>query len=176
MNNIVLRRHHKKTIGFADEGKDLPAPGEKGTPSWDALGEVLPEDLIRFGFIPELVGRLPVMATLSDLDEGALVEILTEPNDAVIKQFQHLFAMDGITLHFTPDALRAIAKKAFSLKMGARGLRRVLENFMTDLMFDAPSAQGLTDIEVTANMIEKGIVPLVKEEKVIPKASYTAKK
>jgi len=112
-----------------------------------------PEDLMKFGLIPEFIGRMPVIATLEDLDEAALVEILIEPKNALIKQYQKLFEMEDVRLEFTDDALVAIAKKAIERKTGARGLRSILEGILLDTMFDLPSMDGVNEVHVDKDVV-----------------------
>jgi len=119
------------------------------------LSEIQPEDLIKFGLIPEFVGRLPVVGMLEDLDESALIEILTRPKNAIVKQYQRLFEFENVRLKFADDALRAIARQAMARKVGARGLRMILEELMLDLMFNLPSQKKLKEFEVTREMVEK---------------------
>jgi ATP-dependent Clp protease ATP-binding subunit ClpX len=117
------------------------------------LADVQPEDLIKFGLIPEFVGRLPVVATLEELDETALVKILTEPKNAITKQFKRLFEMEGVELEFRPEALTAVAKKALARKTGARGLRTILEQVLLDTMFDLPSLEHVSKVVVDEAVI-----------------------
>ena len=117
------------------------------------LADVQPEDLIKFGLIPEFVGRLPVVATLEELDEVALVKILTEPKNAITKQFKRLFDMEGVELEFRPEALTAIARKALARKTGARGLRTILEQVLLDTMFDLPSLEHVSKVVVDEAVI-----------------------
>ena len=119
------------------------------------MQEVQPEDLIKFGLIPEFVGRLPVVGMLEDLDEYALIEILTRPKNAIVKQYQRLFEFENVRLKFNDEALRAIARQAMARKVGARGLRMILEELMLDLMFNLPSQKKLKEFEVTREMVEK---------------------
>ena len=118
------------------------------------LSEVEPEDLIKYGLIPEFVGRLPVVATLEELDETALVKILTEPKNAITKQFRKLFDMEGVELEIRPDALAAIAKKALKRKTGARGLRTIVESVLLDTMYDLPSLENVSKVVVDESVIE----------------------
>jgi ATP-dependent Clp protease ATP-binding subunit ClpX len=122
---------------------------------------VEPDDLQRFGLIPEFIGRLPVIATLEDLDEEALVKILTEPKNALVKQYQRLFDMENVGLTFTDDALNAVARKAITRKTGARGLRSILEGILLETMFDLPSYQGVEEVVVNAEVIEGRAQPLL---------------
>src|SRR3546814_780160 len=138
-----------KSIGF---GAHVAAPDER------RAGEVLrkcePEDLPKFGLIPEFIGRLPVIATLEDLDEPALIKILTEPKNALIKQYQKLFDMEGVKLSFAQDALSAIARRAIERKTGARGLRSILEGILLDTMFDLPSFDGVDEVMIDKDVVE----------------------
>ncbi len=118
------------------------------------LADVEPEDLIKFGLIPEFVGRLPVVATLEELDESALVTILTEPKNAITKQFKKLFDMEGVELEFRPDALTAIAKKALKRKTGARGLRTIVESVLLDTMYELPSLENVSKVVVDESVVE----------------------
>ncbi len=126
----------------------------------EMLQQVQPQDLIRFGLIPEFVGRLPVIGVLNDLDEKALVEILTRPRNAIVKQYQRLFEFENVKLKFTDDAMHAIAREALNRKVGARGLRMILEELMLDLMYHLPSQKRVKDFEVTKEMVEKRDVSL----------------
>ena len=125
------------------------------------LSQVEPADLIRYGLIPEFIGRLPVIATLEELDEEALIKILTEPKNALVKQYTRLFAMENVSVEFRPDALIAIAKKSSERKAGARGLRSILEHALLDTMFDLPSQTDLDKVVIDANVIEKKSAPLL---------------
>ena len=119
----------------------------------DVFHDVEPEELIKFGLIPEFVGRLPVVATLDELDEAALMSILTEPKNALTKQYRKLFDMEGVELDFRPDALRSVAKKAMQRRTGARGLRTILENVLLDTMYDLPSARNVQKVVVDEGVI-----------------------
>ena len=149
LEKIIADRLQGKSIGF---GAYVAAPDERRT------GEVLrqsePEDLLKFGLIPEFVGRLPVIATLEDLDVAALIKILTEPKNALSKQYARLFEMEGMKLTFQTDALSAIAKRAIERKTGARGLRSILEGILLDTMFDLPSMDGVDEVVVDKDVIE----------------------
>jgi ATP-dependent Clp protease ATP-binding subunit ClpX len=129
------------------------------------LGKVEPQDLIKFGLIPEFVGRLPVVGVLDELDENALVEILTKPRNAIIKQYQRLFEFENVRLKFSDDATRAVAREALSRKVGARGLRMILEDLMLDLMYHLPSQKRLKEFEVSREMVEKRDVSIPMMEK-----------
>jgi ATP-dependent Clp protease ATP-binding subunit ClpX len=144
LDKIILNRSKKSGIGFVAEVR----PPDGGQHINDLLGDVEPEDLIKYGLIPEFVGRLPVVATLEELDEEALIEILTEPRNALTKQYQKLFDMEGVELEFREDALRAVARKAMQRKTGARGLRTILENVLLDTMYELPSMANATKVVV----------------------------
>ena len=124
------------------------------------LKDLQPEDLLRFGLIPEFVGRLPVWASLDDLDEESLVRILIEPKNALVKQYKKLFGMDDVELKFSDDALSAIAKKTMSYSTGARGLRSVIESILLDTMFEIPSISGITEVVVSGDVVEGKTTPL----------------
>ena len=123
--------------------------------------QIEPEDLVKFGLIPELVGRLPVIATLGELTEDALVQILTEPKNALVKQYQKLFGMDGVELEVRSSALSAISRKALKRKTGARGLRSIMEQALMDTMFDLPTFDGVAKVVVDEHTIEDGTKPLL---------------
>jgi ATP-dependent Clp protease ATP-binding subunit ClpX len=148
----------EKIIGDRLQGKSIGFGAYVATPEERRVGEVLrqsePEDLLKFGLIPEFVGRLPVIATLEDLDTDALVQILKEPKNALVKQYAKLFDMEEVNLTFTDDALVAIAKKAIERKTGARGLRSILENILLDTMFDLPSMDGVDEVLVDKDVVE----------------------
>jgi ATP-dependent Clp protease ATP-binding subunit ClpX len=149
LEKIIADRLQGKSIGF---GAHVAAPDERKT------GEVLrncePEDLLKFGLIPEFIGRLPVIATLMDLDEEALVKILVEPKNALVKQYAKLFDMESVELEFTDDALHSVAKKAIERKTGARGLRSILEGILLDTMFDLPSMDGVDEVHIDKDVAE----------------------
>jgi ATP-dependent Clp protease ATP-binding subunit ClpX len=156
LDKIISRRIGKKSLGFRtgeDAEKEDIATSKKRTQ--ELLTEIQPEDLIKFGLIPEFVGRLPVVGMLEDLDEFALIEILTRPKNAIVKQYQRLFEFENVRLKFSDEALRAIARQAMARKVGARGLRMILEELMLDLMFNLPSQKKLKEFEVTREMVEK---------------------
>ncbi len=157
LEKVIRNRSEKAGIGFsADLAK---RDDKKGVGA--ILREVEPEDLIKFGLIPEFVGRLPVVATLEDLDQAALMQILTEPKNALTKQYQKLFAMEGVELEFRGGVLQAIAKKALARKAGARGLRSILEQALLDIMFDLPSLQNVSKVVLDENSASGEIKPLV---------------
>ncbi len=160
LDKIIENRIGHKTMGF---GAEVKSTAEK--PIGELLKEVQPEDLLKYGLIPEFVGRLPIIAALHDLDEEALVEILTKPKNALVKQYAKLLEMDGVKLTFTDKALRAIAKRAMERSSGARGLRSVLESAMLDIMFELPSMEGPKEVRVGEETIVNGERPLVVLEK-----------
>jgi len=163
LEKIVGRRVGKKTLGFkTDEKAPVPTTNKRDT---ELLQQAEPQDLIRFGLIPEFVGRLPVVGILNDLDENALVEILTRPRNAIIKQYQRLFEFENVRLKFTDEALHAIAREALNRKVGARGLRMILEELMLDLMYHLPSQKKVKDFEVTQQMVESRDISLAVAEK-----------
>ena len=156
LDKVIRNRTEKVGIGFSAEVKS-----NKARDATQTLRRVEPEDLIKFGLIPEFVGRLPVVATLHELEEDALVQILVEPKNALIKQFQKLFSMEGVELEVRPGALRAIAKKALERKTGARGLRSILEATLLDTMYDLPSMQNVTKVVVDEGMITGDAKPIL---------------
>jgi len=166
LEKIIGRRVGKKSLGFraADDAEKEEAVAARKR-NFELLSEMQPEDLIKFGLIPEFVGRLPVMGMLEDLDEFALIEILTRPKNAITKQYQRLFEFENVRLKFSDDALRAIARQAMARKVGARGLRMILEELMLDLMFHLPSQKKLKEFEVTREMVEKRNASLSMMEK-----------
>jgi ATP-dependent Clp protease ATP-binding subunit ClpX len=149
LEKIIGDRLQGKSIGF---GAYVAAPEEKRT--GEVLRQTEPEDLLKFGLIPEFVGRLPVIATLEDLDVDALVKILTQPKNALVKQYQKLFEMEEVELGFTDDALVTVAKKAIERKTGARGLRSILESVLLDTMFDLPGMEGVDEVMIDKDVIE----------------------
>ena len=164
LEKVVWRRVGKKTLGFKSGEEKAPAPTTNRRDT-ELLQQAEPQDLIKFGLIPEFVGRLPVVGILNDLDEGALVEILTKPRNAIIKQYQRLFEFENVRLKFTDDALHAIAREALNRKVGARGLRMILEELMLDLMYHLPSQKKVKDFEVTQEMVEKRDISIATMEK-----------
>ncbi len=160
LDSIIKARLGRHSIGF---GADVQ--GARDMTLGEVLSQVQPEDLIKYGLIPELVGRIPVVATLEELTEDALVKILQEPKNAIIKQFQKLFAMDGIELNFTDGAVRAIAREAMKRKTGARGLRAILEECMLDLMYEVPSMTGIKECIISEDVIEKKADPILLFER-----------
>jgi ATP-dependent Clp protease ATP-binding subunit ClpX len=156
LEKVIQRRTEKSGIGF---GATLHGKAERKVS--DIFRDAEPEDLVRFGLIPELVGRLPVVATLGELSEEALVQILVEPKNALLKQYQKLFSMDGVELEIRPSALLAIARKALARKTGARGLRSIMEQSLIDTMFDLPTLDGVAKVVVDDHIIEEGGKPLL---------------
>lgn len=148
LHKVIANRGDQASIGFGGAVKD---DDERGV--GEILRGVQPEDLTKFGLIPEFIGRLPVIATLTDLDEEALVTILTEPKNALVKQYQTLFSMEDVKLTFTDDALKAIAKKALARKTGARGLRSIMEGILLDSMYDLPSYEGVGEVVINDDVV-----------------------
>jgi ATP-dependent Clp protease ATP-binding subunit ClpX len=155
LEKIIERRLNKSSMGFMGNPKDPQAP---------TIGDIFrglqPEDLLKFGLIPEFVGRLPIIATLEGLDRGALIEILTAPKNAVVKQFQRLFEMENVDLTVPPEALRAIADKAFERNTGARGLRSIMEKILLDTMFELPGLEGVEEVVISKEVVEETARPL----------------
>lgn len=165
LEKIISDRGQKTSIGF---GAHVENPDERKT--GELLRGVEPEDLTRFGLIPEFIGRVPVLATLEDLDEDALVQILTEPKNALIKQYQRLFELEEVKLTFHEDALKAVARRAIGRKTGARGLRSILEGILLDTMFDLPALEGVEEVVISEEVVDGDARPLYiysekKEEK-----------
>ena len=155
LEKIISGRGRTTSIGF---GAKVVADDDRRT--GQILKDVEPEDLLKFGLIPEFVGRLPVVATLEDLDEGALIEILTKPKNALLKQYQRLFEMENVKLTFSDDALLGVARKAIQRKTGARGLRSIMEGILLDTMFDLPSLDGVEEVVINAEVVEGRARPL----------------
>ncbi len=156
LEKVISERGKPTSIGFR---ADIRSPDDRRM--GEILREVEPEDLLKFGLIPEFVGRLPVTATLDDLDQDALVEILSQPKNALVKQYRRLFDMEDIALSFTDDALRAVARKAIARKTGARGLRSILETILLDTMFELPGLEGVEEVVVNREVVEHGSQPLM---------------
>jgi ATP-dependent Clp protease ATP-binding subunit ClpX len=167
LEKIIGRRAGKKTLGFKAEaeGAETDEVILEHKRNFELLSDAQPEDLIKFGLIPEFVGRLPVLGVLEDLDEFALMEILTRPKNAIVKQYQRLFEFENVRLKFNEEALRAISRQAMARKVGARGLRMILEELMLDLMYHLPSQKKVKEFEVTREMVEKRNVSLATMEK-----------
>ena len=156
LDRIIAQRGKGSAIGFGADVKD-----ESLRTIGDTLKSLEPEDLLKFGLIPEFVGRLPVVATLTDLDEDALVTILTEPKNALVKQYQRLFAIEDVELTFTDEALRAIAKRAIARKTGARGLRSIMEDILLDTMFELPGMDDVSEVVVNEEAVNSAARPLM---------------
>ena len=157
LEEVIKKRQQGGSMGFNSEIKSRKRTAK-------TLAETQPEDLLRFGLIPEFVGRLPVVATLEELNESALMQILTTPKNAILKQYQRLFEMEGVKLKFQDEATKAIAKEALRRKLGARGLRAILEETMLDLMYEVPSQREIKEIVVSEDTITKGEQPIVVYE------------
>ena len=156
LEKVIANRSEKSGIGF---GASVKSKQERSIT--DVFRQIEPEDLVKFGLIPELVGRLPVIATLGELTEDAMVQILTEPKNALVKQYQKLFGMDGVELEVRPSALTAIARKALKRKTGARGLRSIIEQSLMDTMFDLPTLDGVAKVVIDEHTIEDNTKPLL---------------
>ena len=155
LDKIISQRRQGTSIGF---GADVKGPDDRST--GEILRETEPEDLLKFGLIPEFVGRLPVVATLDDLDEKALMEILTKPKNALVKQYQRLFEMEDVKLAFNDEAMKAVAHKAIARKTGARGLRSIMESILLDPMFELPQLEGVSEIMINREVVEGRAQPL----------------
>ncbi len=171
LDRIIKQRKDTKSMGF---GADLGLDDKEDNAM--LLKEVMPQDLIKYGLIPEFVGRVPVVVSLQGLDEDALIRIMTEPKNAIVKQFQKLFSMDDVELVFEQDALRAIAKAAIERKTGARGLRAIMENTMMDTMFDIPSDGDAVRCIVTKEAVEGEDMPLIDKKKKVQKKAKAPEK
>lgn len=170
LDRVIKARSEKGGIGFSAEVKSKDDAKNVG----QLFAEVESEDLIKYGLIPEFVGRLPVVATLEELDEQALVQILTEPKNALIKQYQHLFEMEGAELEFRADSLSAIAQKAMERKTGARGLRTIVENILLNTMYELPSAENISKVVIDGGVVSGDSEPILVYETDIKKASVEA--
>ena len=156
LDKVIRNRSEKSGIGFGAEVKSRDTRNISET-----LQQIEPEDLIKFGLIPEFVGRLPVVATLKELDEAALIEILIEPKNALVKQYQKLFQMEGVELEVRPNALQAIARKAIKRKAGARGLRSILESVLLDTMYELPNLENVTKVVIDEAMVDNGTAAIL---------------
>jgi ATP-dependent Clp protease ATP-binding subunit ClpX len=166
LEKVIAKRTGKKSMGFLQEDEKAsvrPLYGSRR--DIDLLSQVQPIDLIKFGFIPEFIGRMPVSAVLEDLDRSALIQILTRPKNAIIKQYQRLFEFENVRLRFTDDAFEAIADLAMDRKVGARGLRMILEDLMLDLMYYLPSYKKVREFQVTKDMVLSQKISLTLLEK-----------
>ncbi len=169
LHKIVAQRGKGTSIGF---GADVKSETEEGV--GELLAKVEPEDLLKFGLIPEFVGRLPVIATLEDLDNKALTRILTQPKNAIVKQYKKLFELENVNLTFTDEALQAIADKAIDRKTGARGLRAIMEETLLDLMFDVPDDELLVEVAIDADVVKNKAKPKLNYSKAAPKSKDIA--
>jgi len=160
LDDVIAERLNQKRLGF---GVELAGNESQ---SGDLLDQVHPEDLIRYGMIPEFVGRIPVVANLHELDHEALVRILTEPKNCLVRQYQTVLSFEGVDLSFTPDALDAVAEEAFARKVGARGLRIILEELMLDIMYQIPSLPDLKELVISRDVVERQVPPLPVVRKV----------
>lgn len=157
LEDIISKRSFGNSMGFSSK---VQPKADKS----DLLSETQPEDLLKYGLIPEFVGRLPVVATLRELSEQALVNILSKPKNALVKQYQRLFEMENVGLKFTDESLKAVAKLSIERKLGARGLRAILEEVMLDLMYEIPSDEDIKEIVISEESISRGEQPLVVYE------------
>ena len=162
LDKVIKRRIGRSCVGF---NASVSSPQWGNEPDSQILEKILPEDLIKYGLIPEFVGRLPIICTLHELDKEALVKILTEPTDALVKQYHKMFEFEGVSLKFTSDALETIAEKALERKIGARGLRLITEDLMLDVMYELPSTDKVKEFLVTREMVENKEVFLKLLEK-----------
>jgi len=162
LDDIVARRLNQKSMGFQAH---ILTPAERSTS--ELLAHVHPEDLIKFGMIPEFVGRVPVVASLHELDREALVRILTEPKNSLVRQYETMLSFEGVQLRFTDDALTAIAEEALVRKVGARGLKIILEELMLDVMYEVPSRSDVTEIVLTREVVERRVTPLAAMKKAV---------
>ncbi|RLA93684.1 MAG: ATP-dependent Clp protease ATP-binding subunit ClpX, partial [Deltaproteobacteria bacterium] len=160
LEEIIEKRLGQNTMGFTGQIKS-----KKNRTIGEILSETQPEDLLKFGLIPELIGRLPVIASLDELSEDALVEILVEPKNALVKQYQTMFSFENVKLRFTEDALRAIAREALRRKSGARGLRSIMEDIMLDIMYEIPSQPNIKECIINKEVVQKKEKPLILYEK-----------
>ena len=156
LDNVIEKRLHQKTLGF---GADIKGTAEKNI--GDILGQIKPEDLIQFGLIPEFLGRLPVITSIGELNEDSLVKILTEPKNALLKQYKELFKIDGIDLQFTDEALQAMAKEALKRKSGARGLRAIMEETMLEIMYELPSQENIKECIIGEEVVQDNEKPIL---------------
>jgi ATP-dependent Clp protease ATP-binding subunit ClpX len=154
LEKLIESRNGKKGLGF---GSELHTPKDLG----ESYGDVMPEDLMKFGLIPEFIGRLPVITTVSPLDSDALVKILTEPRNALVKQYKKMFEIDGVELEFTDEAIEAVAEQALKRGTGARGLRAIMEEVLLPVMFDVPSDDGIAKVVVTREVVLENVLPTI---------------
>ena len=170
LEKIIAQRSKKGSLGF---GGEVVSKQEKAGDN--IMKQVVPHDLVKYGLIPELVGRIPVIAVLEELTEEMLCRILTEPKNAFIKQYQSMFKLDGVELQFTDDAVTAVAKQAIERKTGARGLRGILEDILSDLMFSIPSEPDVKRVQITADVVEKKALPVVTKKRAAKKLAEPEK-
>ena len=157
LEKVIGRRVGKKALGFKTlgiENKEADVTPIRAQRDTELLRQAEPQDLLKYGLIPEFVGRLPVLGILDELDEAALIDILTRPRNAILKQYAKLFEYEGVKVTFTPDAAQAVAHEALQRKVGARGLRMILEELMLDLMYTVPTNKKIKELEVTAEMVK----------------------
>jgi ATP-dependent Clp protease ATP-binding subunit ClpX len=154
LEKLIESRNGKKGLGF---GSELHTPKDLA----ESYGDVMPEDLMKFGLIPEFIGRLPVITTVSPLDSDALVKILTEPRNALVKQYKKMFEIDGVELEFTDEAIEAVAEQALKRGTGARGLRAIMEEVLLPVMFDVPSDDGIAKVVVTREVVLENVLPTI---------------
>jgi ATP-dependent Clp protease ATP-binding subunit ClpX len=169
LEHIVEQRVGKKTLGFTAEMRLT-----KEANSDEMFAQVRPEDLVKFGLIPEFIGRLPLIASVNKLDTEALVQILTEPRNALVKQYQKLFEIDGVELEFTDEAITAIADKAMERGTGARGLRAIIEEVLLNVMYDVPSRGDVAKVVVTGEVVSDNVNPTLVPREVEPKKKKSA--
>ncbi|HSX69285.1 ATP-dependent Clp protease ATP-binding subunit ClpX, partial [Nocardioides sp.] len=169
LEHIIEQRVGKKSLGFTAEVR-----GQEEREAQDLLSLVRPEDLTKFGLIPEFIGRLPLIAAVSKLDQDALVQILTEPKNALVKQYQRLFELDGVELEFTDEAVQAIADKALERGTGARGLRAIIEETLLYVMYDVPSRGDIARVVVTGEVVTDGVEPTLVPRDEEPKKKKSA--
>ncbi len=165
LERVVGRRVGKKALGFKATETEADAATTRSHRDTELLRRTEPQDLIKYGLIPEFVGRLPVMGILDELDEAALIEILTKPRNAILKQYQRLLEYENVRLHFSQDATACVAREALARKVGARGLRMILEELMLDLMYHLPNSKRVRDLEITREMVERRDLSLCLLEK-----------
>ena len=173
LENIIKDRTGEKAIGF---GSNIKSKKEMKT--YEIFQELLPQDLLKFGLIPEFIGRLPIIATLKELDKEALIKILVEPKNALVKQYQKLFQIDGVELTFKQEALEAIVEKAIERKTGARGLRSIIEEIMRDIMYEIPSNPNIEKCIITENTVLNNAGPeiITNENKTVNKSLIKKKR
>ena len=169
IEKIIARRQKGSSIGFGADVRNT----EDAKPG-DMFKLLEPEDLLKFGLIPEFIGRLPVIATLDDLDEAALMSILTQPKNALVKQYRKLFDVEGVDLNFSEDAVSAIARKAIDRKTGARGLRAIMEELLLDLMYDIPGSEDITEVQISGDVVEGKAQPVIVHDSSTKKSGKKA--